>query len=96
MSTHNLCFHRGIRKIICGYPLLSGDMVRDISLYCTQKSIHVLGHLGQLKGVFSRKVGEKIGKLYVYSQIFSGGLFEPVFIASFFVFFCFFLIEDLT
>ena len=24
MSTHNICFRREIRKIICGYPLLSG------------------------------------------------------------------------
>ena len=23
MSTHNLCFHGEIRKILCGYPLLS-------------------------------------------------------------------------
>ena len=26
MSTHNICFHREIRKIICGYPLLSVAM----------------------------------------------------------------------
>ena len=25
MSTHNICFHREIRKILSGYPLLSGD-----------------------------------------------------------------------
>ena len=23
MSTHNICFHGEIRKILCGYPLLS-------------------------------------------------------------------------
>ena len=23
MSTHNICFRREIRKILCGYPLLS-------------------------------------------------------------------------
>ena len=23
MSTHNICFHEEIRKIFCGYPLLS-------------------------------------------------------------------------
>ena len=23
MSTHNICFYREIRKILCGYPLLS-------------------------------------------------------------------------
>ena len=26
MSTHNICFCREIRKIICGYPLLSVAM----------------------------------------------------------------------
>ena len=27
MSTHNICFHGEIRKILCGYLLLSGAMV---------------------------------------------------------------------
>ena len=27
MSTHNICFHEEIRKILCGYPLLSVAMV---------------------------------------------------------------------
>ena len=27
MSTHNICFRREIRKIICGYPLLSVAMI---------------------------------------------------------------------
>ena len=26
MSTHNICIHRKIRKILCGYPLLSVAM----------------------------------------------------------------------
>ena len=26
MSTHNICFRREIRKILCGYPLLSAAM----------------------------------------------------------------------
>ena len=26
MSTHNICFHQEIRKILCGYPLLSVAM----------------------------------------------------------------------
>ena len=36
MSTHNMCFRREIRKIICGYPLLSvamsgmGSMTEEI------------------------------------------------------------------
>ena len=28
MSTHNICFRREIRKILCGYPLLSVAMLR--------------------------------------------------------------------
>ena len=28
MSTHNICFPREIRKIICGYPLLSVAMFK--------------------------------------------------------------------
>ena len=27
MSTHNICFHRERRKILCGYPLLSVAMM---------------------------------------------------------------------
>ena len=27
MSTHNICFCREIRKILCGYPLLSVAMI---------------------------------------------------------------------
>ena len=27
MSTHNICFRREIRKILCGYPLLSVAIV---------------------------------------------------------------------
>ena len=26
MSTHNICFHGELRKILCGYPLLSVAM----------------------------------------------------------------------
>ena len=28
MSTHNICFCREIRKILCGYPLLSVAMTQ--------------------------------------------------------------------
>ena len=42
MSTHNICFRREIRKILCGYPLLSGAMYNMVQrwipkmyrLYC--------------------------------------------------------------
>ena len=29
MSTHNICFHGEIRKILCGYPLLFVVMCAD-------------------------------------------------------------------
>ena len=29
MSTHNICLHGEIRKILCGYPLLSVAMVTN-------------------------------------------------------------------
>ena len=32
MSTHNICFHREIRKILCEYPLLSVAMCVFIAL----------------------------------------------------------------
>ena len=31
MSTHNICFHGEIRKILCGYPLLSVAMCVKLS-----------------------------------------------------------------
>ena len=36
MSTHNICFCGEIRKILCGYPLLSGAMVilKNLSARC--------------------------------------------------------------
>ena len=30
MSTHNICFHREIRKILCGDPLLSVAMYKEL------------------------------------------------------------------
>ena len=39
MSTHNICFRQEVRKIICGYPLLSVAMedayaASDQGLHC--------------------------------------------------------------
>ena len=34
MSTHNICFRREIRKILCGYPLLS------VALICIMIQYH--------------------------------------------------------
>ena len=39
MSTHNICFHQEIRKILCGHPLLSLAMPFII----TYQSMHLGG-----------------------------------------------------
>ena len=40
MSTHNICFCREIRKILCGYPLLSVAMVFSVHM----KKLCILGY----------------------------------------------------
>ena len=44
MLTHNICFHGEIRKILCGYPLLSvamiyGKMCRRIMTKCLSELV---------------------------------------------------------
>ena len=34
MSTHNICFHGEIRKLLCGYPLLSVAMFLVFHIKC--------------------------------------------------------------
>ena len=34
MSTHNICFRGEIRKILCGYPLLSVAMINFNKVLC--------------------------------------------------------------
>ena len=36
MSTHNICFCGEIRKILCGYPLLSVAMCQGLFNECSQ------------------------------------------------------------
>ena len=48
MSTHNICFRQEIRKILCGYPLLSVAMhIGNISLKTCKsyKQTHAI-HMG--------------------------------------------------
>ena len=46
MSTHNICFRREIRKIICGYPLLSVAMyVFFLFLRCLSKALLMGTHM---------------------------------------------------
>ena len=44
MSTHNICISREIRKILCGYPLLSVAMLsadsRRVDVSYWQKYVH--------------------------------------------------------
>ena len=42
MSTHNICFRREIRKILCGYPLLSVAM--DLGLHCYLLFVYGIRH----------------------------------------------------
>ena len=44
MSTHKICFHREIRKILCGYPLLSVAMVFTISIQTNSKNASFFSH----------------------------------------------------
>ena len=65
MSTHNICFRGEIRKILCGYPLLSGyvDTPSYLELYNKQftfllqnqqpgaeEAFKILGHAFDLIG----------------------------------------------
>ena len=43
MSTHNISFHGEIRKILCGYPLLSVAM-SDKMLFFSIKNIDIFSY----------------------------------------------------
>ena len=47
MSTHNICFCGEIRKILCGYPLLSGAiyLIREFAVYICTVEPQWLEHL---------------------------------------------------
>ena len=58
MSTHNICFRREIRKILCGYPLLSVAMYNN-NLRSTQNILFVCVEVlrpSQPNGVMSSAV----------------------------------------
>ena len=42
MSTHNICFRLEIRKIICGYPLLSVAMDEPPQNAASHQGLHCL------------------------------------------------------
>ena len=41
MSTHNICFRGEIRKILCGYPLLSVAMVASPESVSTHLNMNI-------------------------------------------------------
>ena len=43
MSTHNICFHGEIRKILCGYSLLSVAMIRKEKKRKVRKKLNETG-----------------------------------------------------
>ena len=58
MSTHNICFHGEIRKVLCGHPLLSVAMTSSL----VKINLHLLKLAGNEKGN---------GHLCGYSHYFS-------------------------
>ena len=56
MSTHNICFHQEIRKISCGYPLLSVamDLINDLVLSSVAHDIYFSEKIRLLGRCFTR------------------------------------------
>ena len=51
MSTHNICFRGEIRKILCGYPLLSVAMIIDLDQdenLCSQIRVYPIGYVNSV------------------------------------------------
>ena len=51
MSTHNICFYLEIRKILCGYPLLSGA-TRVVGRRSERLGLHTRKILGYPENIF--------------------------------------------
>ena len=45
MSTHNICYRGEIRKILCGYPLLSVAMIFLLVFFVLFELCHLLNLL---------------------------------------------------
>ena len=59
MSTHNICFRQEIRRILCGYPLLSVSMVRLREYAMSAEPILFAQESSRARGNFSQ--GSKLG-----------------------------------
>ena len=60
MSTHNICFSREIRKILCGYPFLSVAMIAGIRQKGFFPTIHYPQFLTFDHGFYNRQILEKM------------------------------------
>ena len=67
MSTHNVCFHAEIRKILSGYTCLSGAMIltKDFCFSMWRPHVSLLMNFTQctLGKIFSR---QHIGKFFLF------------------------------
>ena len=52
MSTHNICFYRETRKILCGYPLLSVAMDCGYLLSTTSDASYENMHVLSMKFLY--------------------------------------------
>ena len=52
MSTHNICFHEEIKKMLCGYSLLSGAL----DMFCFQRISSLQNLLYFLPGIWNKIV----------------------------------------
>ena len=76
MSTHNICFHGEIRKILCGYPLLSVTML--IYSFCFVFNVILYKHpakalLMSIHNLFPWRNNKKnlSGHPFLYSSVLS-------------------------
>ena len=63
MSTHNKCFRGEIRKILCGYPLLSVAMIfgPHISSFYFQYGCTLISQAEYISGSLFRRVHPHLG-----------------------------------
>ena len=61
MSTHNICFCREIRKILCGYSLLSVAMITYLNI---PQSRALKGKNFKLRLVRKEKLSDKTAQVY--------------------------------
>ena len=65
MSTHNVCFHGEIRKILFGYLLLSGDMVHIIVTSHSKLNTYIPLISGQLAWLVRVETEQTIRKRFM-------------------------------